>query len=75
MQQKEHFQPSWRRADRNPDRPPVKKQKVSGNGAKIAEYLPVPLTPFQEVRGQTIGGGTSVDATRRARRRLANGSH
>lgn len=45
--------------------------KVLGDGARIAEEATAPLTEFKIVRGRAIGGGTSKEALRRARRRLA----
>lgn len=61
-----------------PDRPPVVRETIIG-GIKVdaADQLVVtvtrPLTEPRVVRGHTIGGGTSVEAIWRARRKARRG--
>lgn len=73
MQRRERFQPGWRNVDNNSDRPGVETKKLNGKASQVVEKVTLPLTEFKVVNGRTMGGGTSVDAVRRARRRLANG--
>ncbi len=75
MQRRERFDESGNIVNNNADRPNVPTMKVHGEGARIVKEVTAPLTKFRIVRGKTIGGGTSREALRRARRRLAaNGS-
>lgn len=58
---------------RDPDRPEPNFLVVLTEEARqlVGDMTELPLTPVRMVRGRTIGGGTLVDAVRRARRRLA----
>lgn len=73
----EHERPS-RRADNSPDRPPVQRVNVTAFVAETRETLRVektiPLTEAQIVPvagGRAIGGGTSNESLRRARKKQA----
>lgn len=57
----------------DPDRPAVQKTAITGGYAvdhedQMSITSTLPLTPFRLVRGHAIGGGTSREALRRAKR-------
>lgn len=75
MQRRERFGESGNLRDNDSDRPAIPTVRVRGEAGRIVNEVIAPLTEFKVVRGKTIGGGTSREALRRARRRLAaNGS-
>ena len=74
MQRRERFGDSGNLVKNKSNRPTPETARVYGQGAQIVRERAVPMTEFRIVRGRAIGGGTSVDAVRRARKRLANGS-
>lgn len=80
MNSRERFERKGKLVRRAPNRPPVETKTVDGGlwvlrQNRLTVEATIPLTEFRVVRGKTIGGGVSAEAIRRARRRLANGSH
>lgn len=75
MQRRERFKRSGNLIRNEADRPTVEMVNVGYPDAKqVIEKHVKPLTEPRVVRGKTIGGGTSKEALRRARRRAtANG--
>lgn len=71
MQRRERFGDNGNLVRRDADRPAVETVRVSGPGAKIVGEVVAPMTEFKVVRRKTMGGGTSREALRRARRRVA----
>lgn len=75
MQRRERFEETGNQVSNGPDRPKPGTVRLDGKAAEIVKEVIAPLTEFKVVRGKAIGGGTSKEALRRARRRqAANGS-